>query len=151
MRNLKPLTITLATASLASMLVLSGCTKEEASTDEGTAQTDNAAVVMPAANETVLEFDVQGMTCDGCSSRVQSLIAALDGVSHCDVSLDDKKATVHVTNPELGTAIVDAVSPSFDIAMAGDHAGHDHDGEGHGDDHDDHEGHDHDHDENGHG
>ncbi len=36
---------------------------------------------------TTLNFDVQGMKCGGCVSRVQRVLGALDGVGRVDVTL----------------------------------------------------------------
>lgn len=40
---------------------------------------------------------IDGMTCMGCSGRVERLLNALDGV-HASVSLEDKKAIVEAEN-----------------------------------------------------
>jgi len=39
-------------------------------------------------------FDVEGMTCGGCTGKVQRALSKLDGVSHVDVSLRPGIATV---------------------------------------------------------
>ena len=41
-----------------------------------------------------LKFDVHGMTCGGCTGRVQRALSKIDGVSHVDVSLRPGTATL---------------------------------------------------------
>ncbi|MEO6068542.1 MAG: heavy metal-associated domain-containing protein [Gemmatimonadales bacterium] len=43
-----------------------------------------------------LSFDVTGMTCGGCTSRVQRELSKLDGVSHVEVNLRAGTATMQV-------------------------------------------------------
>ena len=43
-------------------------------------------------------FDVNGMTCGGCTGSVQRALRQIDGVSHAEVSLRPGVATV-VTDP----------------------------------------------------
>ena len=50
-----------------------------------------------------LTFDVNGMTCSGCSSSVQRALSKIDGVSHVEVSLRPGAASV-VVDPERVTA-----------------------------------------------
>ena len=50
-----------------------------------------------------LHFDVQGMTCGGCTSSVQRALGQLDGVSHVDVTLNPGSASVTV-EPGVVTA-----------------------------------------------
>ncbi len=40
------------------------------------------------------KFDVQGMTCGGCTGSVQRALSGLDGVSHVEVTLRQGTATV---------------------------------------------------------
>lgn len=43
-----------------------------------------------------LGFDINGMTCGGCTSSVQRALSKLDGVSHAEVTLHPGAATVVV-------------------------------------------------------
>ena len=43
-----------------------------------------------------LNFDINGMTCGGCTSSVQRALSKLDGVSHAEVTLHPGSATVAV-------------------------------------------------------
>lgn len=57
-----------------------------------------------------LSFDVSGMTCGGCTGSVQRALAAIDGVSHAEVTLRPGVATVvadpgRVTSAQIEAAI----------------------------------------------
>ena len=57
------------------------------------------------------EFDIEGMTCEGCVSTVKSAIEAVPGVAAVTVSLPDKKAVVAADFSQASPqAIEDAVS-----------------------------------------
>ena len=40
------------------------------------------------------EFEVQGMTCEGCTQSVENALSELPGVSRCEVSLAKGKVRV---------------------------------------------------------
>lgn len=50
-----------------------------------------------------LKFDVQGMTCGGCTGSVQRALSGLDGVTHVEVTLQPGSATVQA-DPSRVTA-----------------------------------------------
>ncbi|MBC7602540.1 MAG: heavy-metal-associated domain-containing protein [Ramlibacter sp.] len=57
-----------------------------------------------------LSFDVNGMTCGGCTGSVQRALGKLDGISHVEVSLSPGVATVvadpaRVTPAQIESAI----------------------------------------------
>ena len=57
-----------------------------------------------------LSFDVNGMTCGGCTASVQRTLSKLDGISHAEVSLSRGVAKVladpgRVTTAQIETAI----------------------------------------------
>ena len=57
-----------------------------------------------------LKFDVNGMTCGGCTGSVQRAISKIDGVSSADVTLRPGEAIVQVdparvTAQQIETAI----------------------------------------------
>jgi copper chaperone len=56
-----------------------------------------------------LEFDVQGMSCGGCTGSVQRALASVDGVSHADVTLHPGTASVQVDPSRVTGAQIDAV------------------------------------------
>ncbi len=39
-------------------------------------------------------FFIDGMHCEGCVNRVQKVLMSIPGVKKCDVSLEDKKASL---------------------------------------------------------
>ncbi len=51
-----------------------------------------------------LEFDVEGMNCSHCSGSVQRAVTELDGVTGCQVQLDEGRAVVQ--GPDLDSAQV---------------------------------------------
>lgn len=57
-----------------------------------------------------LVFDVEGMTCGGCTGSVQRALSALDGVSDVHVSLRPGSASMqtdssHVTSDQIAATI----------------------------------------------
>ena len=57
-----------------------------------------------------LSFDVNGMTCGGCTSSVQRALSKLAGISHAEVTLNPGVATVvidptRVTPAQIESAI----------------------------------------------
>ncbi len=55
-----------------------------------------------------LKFDVQGMTCGGCTGSVQRALSGLEGVSHVDVTLRPGTATVQVDPARVTPAQIEA-------------------------------------------
>ena len=43
------------------------------------------------------QFDITGMTCSACSTRVEQCVAKLPGVAEAAVSLEEKSAQVKLT------------------------------------------------------
>ncbi|MBC7716498.1 MAG: heavy-metal-associated domain-containing protein [Pseudorhodobacter sp.] len=58
-----------------------------------------------------LHFDVQGMTCGGCTSSVQRVLSQLDGVSRVEVNLNPGSATVTV---DLGVVSAAQIESALD-------------------------------------
>lgn len=58
-----------------------------------------------------LHFDVQGMTCGGCTASVQRALSHLDGVSHVDVNLNPGAASVTV---DRGVVSAEQIQSVFD-------------------------------------
>ena len=54
------------------------------------------------------KFDVQGMTCGGCTGSVQRALANLDGVSHVDVTLRPGAATVQADPARVTPAQIES-------------------------------------------
>lgn len=91
---------------IAAILWAGGC-------DDGTARSGSPAAAGPAATASAqavnMEFDVKGMSCEGCVFAVRSAIAELDGVEACEVSLAEERATVAARDGETEQRIIEAV------------------------------------------
>ena len=58
-----------------------------------------------------ISFDVNGMTCGGCTASVQRALNKLDGISHAEVSLSQGVATVVIDPAKVTpTQIVSAIT-----------------------------------------
>lgn len=51
-----------------------------------------------------LNFDINGMTCGGCTISVQGALSKLDGISHVEVKLHPGTATVMVDPARVAPA-----------------------------------------------
>ena len=60
-----------------------------------------------------LKFDVQGMTCGGCTSSLQRALGKIDGVSHIDVVLKPGSATLEADPNRVTPAQIEAVISSL--------------------------------------
>jgi copper chaperone CopZ len=66
-------------------------------------------------------FNVKGLTCQGCCSKIEAAVAALEmeGVSGCTVILDENRAIVTVTRDVDTGALQQAiVSAGFQAELA---------------------------------
>lgn len=68
------------------------------------------------SGERIVTLEVGGMTCSGCSGKVQAELAALEGVSNVSVRLDQARAYV-VCDPAVAdstlTAAIEGAGPAF--------------------------------------
>ena len=55
-----------------------------------------------------LSFDVNGMTCGGCTGSVQRALSKLDGISHAEVSLSPGVATVVIDPTKVTPARIES-------------------------------------------
>ena len=62
---------------------------------------------MSNANETVFTFDVGGMTCSACSTRIEKLLNRLPGVTDATVNLAMERADVRVVGDEVDEALLE--------------------------------------------
>ncbi len=60
-----------------------------------------------------LKFDVQGMTCGGCTCSVQRVLGKIDGVTHVDVSLSPGSATLEADPTRVTPAQIEAAISSL--------------------------------------
>jgi copper chaperone CopZ len=73
------------------------------------------------ADVVTLDFDVKGMSCEGCVFAVRSAIVELDGVEACDVSLADERAVVTESDDHVEGRIIEAVEKlDFTITRRGE-------------------------------
>jgi hypothetical protein len=72
----------------------------------------------PGVQAQVLEFAVEGMNCSHCSDSVQRGVAELDGVTACQVFLDDGRAVVRGSGvrPEAVVLVVEGLGFKARIA-----------------------------------
>ena len=67
-------------------------------------------VVAGEAAATVSTFDIDGMTCGGCSAAIRLAVKKMDGVEDVKVSHDDGSATVMYDAEKVSTdAIVEVI------------------------------------------
>ncbi len=59
------------------------------------------------------KFDVQGMTCGGCTGSVQRALSKIDGVSHVDVSLSPGSATLDADTARVTPAQIESAISSL--------------------------------------
>ena len=55
-----------------------------------------------------LKFDVQGMTCGGCTGSVQRALSKINGVSHVDVALSPGSATLEADTSRVTLGQIEA-------------------------------------------
>ena len=66
--------------------------------------TDPAETTQTAApaNAESFTYEIRGMHCDGCANAIATKAGRVDGVSGCDVSLENGTATVQVEPDAVG-------------------------------------------------
>ncbi len=55
-----------------------------------------------------LKFDVNGMTCGGCTGSVKRALSKIDGVSHVDVALQPGWATLEADTARVTPGQIEA-------------------------------------------
>ncbi len=89
-------------------LMLGGCSGDAAETTAATAPAAIPAVT--GTSETIsLAWSVAGLHCDGCVQGVTRTVAAIPGVSQCEVSLEEGRMVVAVDSEATGIKVADAV------------------------------------------
>ena len=74
--------------------------------------------VEEAAETSVLQIPVEGMTCASCVQRVERAIGKVDGVESVDVNLATNKATVRSKNGMPAKTIIDVVTGGgYDVPL----------------------------------
>lgn len=65
-----------------------------------------------------LQFNIEGMRCDGCVSGVQTALEAVEGVSTAEVNLEEKSAQVTAGGSVTAAALIAAVEKAgFQAAL----------------------------------
>lgn len=83
-------------------IAVSGCAEKAGDANNNTT-VDSEAL----ASAQVVKVKVEGMTCGGCSSSIETALASQDGVLECTVDLDSKTASVKINPDKIdGAAIV---------------------------------------------
>jgi len=70
---------------------------------------EQGADVREAATTSVLQFTVEGMHCEGCVGAITQAVSDLPGVTKCEVSLEEERAVVTVTDPSVEPEIIRAI------------------------------------------
>lgn len=100
------------------LMIVTGCDNDASSTS--TTTTGAGSMTTASADAITLEFDVKGMSCEGCVFSVRTAIAELDGVESCDVSLAEERAVVAVNDAATEQKIIEAIEKlDFTIARRG--------------------------------
>ncbi len=55
-----------------------------------------------------LKFDIEGMSCGGCTGSVQRAVTKLEGVNHVEVTLRPGSAVVQIDPDRVTTAQIEA-------------------------------------------
>ena len=66
-----------------------------------------------------MEFTVEGMNCSHCSGSIKRAVSELDGVTDCQVSLDDGRAVVRGSGFQSETVAVVIESLGFKTRLSG--------------------------------
>jgi copper chaperone CopZ len=70
---------------------------------------DRSETVVAAAAPHTVRYRVEGMHCDGCVGAITRKVAAVPGVSACEVSLEGHEATVTMKDASIEAAVLDAI------------------------------------------
>ena len=72
--------------------------------------------VMAATDLPTIDVTVEGMTCDGCASKVRDALAKTDGITGADVDFASGKVSVHPDGSVERAALEFAIdSAVFDV------------------------------------
>lgn len=97
--------------ALGAGMSLAGCSGQGSgdapSEDQSSAMTESADT-----ENQLVTLSVDGMTCEGCVYSVRQTIAKIDGVNACDVSLEEKSASVQVADASVVPNILKAFDES---------------------------------------
>ena len=115
----------LAACLLAGTLtIIAACDRGGSTTDGGEA-TEAAARPAPTpealAAATPISYRVEGMHCGGCAAGLQEKLAGLKGVVACEVSYENSRADISVTDDSIAPSLEEAIeSLGYTFAAADD-------------------------------
>ena len=75
------------------------------------------ATTASVATRTVV-FEVQGMHCEGCATAIATKAGRVDGVSGCDVSLEEGTATIEVVPDSIDDVEIAIASLGYTVSPA---------------------------------
>jgi len=67
-----------------------------------------------------IELTINGMTCTGCSSRLQRVLQATDGIRTASVALETKQASIDYDPAEIGLDAIRSVITDAGFSIDGD-------------------------------
>ena len=92
------------------LLLLLGCTAPLGCSGECSSDvTTVAANTKTAVVEKIVMFGVKGMTCSGCANAIVKKVDEVPGVVSCDVSLDDQRAEIKLSDASAEPQVEDAI------------------------------------------
>jgi len=66
-----------------------------------------------------IELTINGMTCTGCSSRLQRVLDTTDGIRSASVSLEKKQANIEYDAAEIGPDAIQSVITDAGFSIGG--------------------------------
>ena len=63
-----------------------------------------------AATPATLRYTVEGMHCDGCVAAITGKVTAIEGVSGCTISLENRSAEITVNDAALDPKVREAIT-----------------------------------------
>jgi copper chaperone len=114
-------TTTIAAATIATVGLIGGCSEpygENGGTGEQTESpttapeptAEDATSGIDAAGETVaINLTIKGMHCNGCVNSIASTVGGMEGVSACEVSLEEESAVITVADASIAPRIVERI------------------------------------------
>jgi copper chaperone CopZ len=68
------------------------------------------ATTVTAATPTTLRYTIEGMHCDGCVAAINGKVTAIEGVSGCTISLENRSAEIAVRDASLDAKVREAIT-----------------------------------------
>ncbi len=104
----RPLAATLLAGTIA---IIAACDGGGSTTDpaETTVATRPAPTAEELAAATPVSYRVEGMHCGGCAAGLQEKLAGLSGVVACEVSYENSRADIAVSDESITPALEQAI------------------------------------------